>query len=221
MAAVCGKAGAESSTKSGVNNAHPALFPHGSEGESHVCCVKRAESKHGICYNNTHTHTGVLEQTAHSVCHDSELCHKFQRPSSHVNDNSNRDRSRRCAREDRGEGGGTRLLAYGNCASAQVCMHLRRSNCGAPGALEPPTRARIGNARGRLWRPECTAARAASSSARWRASVCTDLPPGCCCAATCASVYAQILRRAASYRDSAACRDLIPGYSRTRVLRVV
>ena len=39
-AAACGKAGAESSTKRGVNNDHPALFPHGSEGDSHVCCVK-------------------------------------------------------------------------------------------------------------------------------------------------------------------------------------
>ena len=158
----------------------PRCFPHGSEGDSHVCCAKRPESERG----GKHIRAGVLEQTAHGVCHDSELCHKFQRPSSHVNDNSNRDRSRSCAREDRGEGG-----ARGCLLMAIVRARRCACTCGAAiaahqGHLNRP-RARIGNARGRLWRPECTAARAASSSARWRASVCTDLP-GCCCAATCA-----------------------------------
>ena len=42
-AAVCGKAGAESSTERGVNSA--ALFPP--RKRHHVCCVKRPESERG------------------------------------------------------------------------------------------------------------------------------------------------------------------------------
>ena len=51
-AAVCGKAGAESSTKRGVNNAHPALFPHGSDAMFAVSNVQKASM---VFMYNTHT----------------------------------------------------------------------------------------------------------------------------------------------------------------------
>ena len=60
-AAVCGKAGAESSTKRGVNNAHPALFPHGSDDMFAVTNVQKASM---VFIYNTHTHGGAGANSA-------------------------------------------------------------------------------------------------------------------------------------------------------------